>query len=54
MCMSDSRRGFELDIGFIDHLFTHELVTTLNYSAIANFHSLQFTRAQSLVFSVCY
>jgi hypothetical protein len=37
--MSDYRRGFGLDIGFIDH-FNTRLVTTLNYSAIADFHTL--------------
>jgi hypothetical protein len=34
--------GFELLIGFIEHL---EVVTTSNYSAIANSHNLQFTIA---------
>jgi hypothetical protein len=34
-CMSEYRRGFGLDFGFIDH-FNTALVTTLNYSAIAN------------------
>jgi hypothetical protein len=42
--MSDSRRGFGLDIGFIDH-FNTQLVITLNYSAIPNFHTLQITGA---------
>jgi hypothetical protein len=37
--LSDYRRGFGLDIGFIDHFNTH--VTILHYSAIANFHTLQ-------------
>jgi hypothetical protein len=37
MCMSECRRGFGLDIGFIDH-FNTQLTNTLNYSAIANFH----------------
>jgi hypothetical protein len=32
MCMSDYRRGFGLDIGFIDHL---QVVTTNNYNTIA-------------------
>jgi hypothetical protein len=31
-----------LDIGFIAHLYT-QLVITSNYSAIINFHTLQFT-----------
>jgi hypothetical protein len=30
-CMSDYRRGFGLDIGFIDHL---EVVTTNNYNTV--------------------
>jgi hypothetical protein len=29
-CVSDSRRGFGLDIGFTDH-FNTQLVITLNY-----------------------
>jgi hypothetical protein len=33
--MSDFRRGFGLVIGFIDYFITR-LVTTLNYSAIAD------------------
>jgi hypothetical protein len=37
MCLSDSRRGFGLNIGFIDH-FNKQLVITINYSATANFH----------------
>jgi hypothetical protein len=52
-CYSDSVRDFGLVIGFIDHLNT-QLVTTLNYSTIVYLHTLQFTRAQSLVCSVCY
>jgi hypothetical protein len=43
-CMSDSRRGFGSDIGFNAH-FNTILVSTLNYSAIDNFRSLQITRA---------
>jgi hypothetical protein len=42
--MSDYRRGFGLIIGFIDH-FNTQLVTTLNYSAIAYLHNSQITRA---------
>jgi hypothetical protein len=38
-----------LDIGFIDH-FNTKLVITLNYSAMANFHTVQFTRAQAKSF----
>jgi hypothetical protein len=33
--------GFGLDVGFIDD-FSTEFVITLNYSAIADFHTLQF------------
>jgi hypothetical protein len=40
-CMSDSRRGFGLDFGFIDH-FTIHLVITLKYGAIVIFHILQY------------
>jgi hypothetical protein len=47
-CTSDSRRGFGLDIGFIDH-FNAWLLTALNYSAIADFHTLQvFSSPQCL------
>jgi hypothetical protein len=42
-CRSDSRRGFGLDTGFIDH-FNTQLVFTLNYSAIDNLHILQIVR----------
>jgi hypothetical protein len=35
-CMSDCRRDFGLDVGYIDHL----LVTTSNYNIVANFHTL--------------
>jgi hypothetical protein len=42
MIMGDYQRGFRLEIGFIDH-FNTRLVTTLNYSVIANFHTLQIT-----------
>jgi hypothetical protein len=46
---SDSRRGFGLDIGFIDH-FNIQLLITLNYSTIANSHILQFTRPHAKYF----
>jgi hypothetical protein len=46
MCVWDSRRGFGFDIAFTDH-FNTQLVTTLNYSAIANLHILQITRAHA-------
>jgi hypothetical protein len=45
----DSRWSFWLDIAFIDDLNTL-LIITLNYSAIANFHTLQITRAQAKSF----
>jgi hypothetical protein len=38
--VSDSRRGFVLEVGFIDHFHT-KLVTTSNYIAIANFRTSQ-------------
>jgi hypothetical protein len=38
--MSDYRRGFGLEIRFIDPL---QVVTTSNYNTIANFHTLQIT-----------
>jgi hypothetical protein len=44
--MSDSQRGFRLDVGFNDR-FNTQLVTTLNYSAIADLHILQITSAHS-------
>jgi hypothetical protein len=44
--MSDHRRGFGSVIGFTVHLYT-QLVTTSNYSAIANLHTLQISRARS-------
>jgi hypothetical protein len=53
-CMSDYRWGFGLEIGFIDH-FNTRLMTTLNYSAIADLHTLQITRASLSLFqpAVC-
>jgi hypothetical protein len=44
--------GFGLDVGFIDH-FNTQLIITFNYSAIANFHTLQITRAHSKSFPAC-
>jgi hypothetical protein len=54
--MCDSQRGFGLDIGFIDH-FNTRLLTTLNYSAVANFtlyksHAKSFP-AHSVFTSTC-
>jgi hypothetical protein len=34
-------------------LFNTQLVTTLNYSTIANFHTLEFTTAHAMSFSAC-
>jgi hypothetical protein len=48
----DSRRGFGLGIGFIDH-FSTQLVITLNYSAIADLYTLKITRARSKCFAAC-
>jgi hypothetical protein len=45
--------GFDWIFGFVDHLCT-QLVITLNFSTFADLHTLQVTRARSLVFSVCY
>jgi hypothetical protein len=50
--LSDSGRGFGLHVGFIDH-FNTQLVITLNYSAIANFHTLQITSAHAESFPPC-
>jgi hypothetical protein len=41
--------GLGLDIGFIDY-FNTKLVITHNYSVIANFHTLQLTRAHTKPF----
>jgi hypothetical protein len=38
-CQSDYRRGFDFDIGFIDH-YNILLVITPNFSAIGDFHTL--------------
>jgi hypothetical protein len=41
--------GFGLEIGFIDH-FNTRLMTTTNYSAIADLHTLQITTAHAKTF----
>jgi hypothetical protein len=38
--MSDSRRGFGLDIGFSDHL---QIVTTRNYNSLTELHTPNIT-----------
>jgi hypothetical protein len=50
--MSDSRRGFGLYIGFIDH-FTIRLGISGNYSAIAKLHNSQITTANAKSFPAC-
>jgi hypothetical protein len=45
--MSDCKQGFGLDTGFIDH-FNTQLVIPLNYSAIANFHTLNKSLVHTL------
>jgi hypothetical protein len=50
--MCDCRRGFGLDIGFIDHLYTR-LGTIINYSATDNLHTLQITTANAMSFPAC-
>jgi hypothetical protein len=47
--MSDYQRGFGLEIGFIDH-FNTQPVTTLNSSAVADFHTSQITTAHVKTF----
>jgi hypothetical protein len=50
-CMIVYRRGFGLEISFINH-FNIRLVTTLNCSNIADLHTLQITTAHAK-FLVC-
>jgi hypothetical protein len=49
---SDYRRGFRLDIGFIDHFYTLLWITS-NYSATANLHNSQITTAPAKPFPAC-
>jgi hypothetical protein len=49
---SDYSRGFGLEIGFMDH-FNTRLVTTLNYSVIANLDNSQITTALSIPLPAC-
>jgi hypothetical protein len=48
----DYRRGFGLDIEFIDHSYTR-LGTTSNYSTTANLHNSQITTALAKHFPAC-
>jgi hypothetical protein len=48
----DCRRGFGLDIGFIDH-FNTQLISISNYSAITNLHTLQITAANTKSSPTC-
>jgi hypothetical protein len=48
--MSDSRRGFGLEIGFTDHL---QVITANHYNTIAHFRTFQITTAHAKSFSVC-
>jgi hypothetical protein len=50
-CMSDPRRGFGLEIGFIDHL---QVVTVNDNNTIANFHTLQTTIAHPQSFQTSF
>jgi hypothetical protein len=52
-CMSDSRRGFGLETGVIDH-FNTRIVITLNYSVVADLHTLQITSAHAKSFKSAF
>jgi hypothetical protein len=47
--ITDYRRSFGLDIGFIDYFGT-KLLITFNYSTIASFDTLQITTARAKCF----
>jgi hypothetical protein len=51
-CMRDYRRGFGLDIGFIDYLYT-QLVSTSIYSPTLNLHTSKITTAPAKPFPAC-
>jgi hypothetical protein len=51
--MCDCQRGFGLETGFIDYFHT-QLVTTLNYSAIADFHNLLIITAHAKSFQCAF
>jgi hypothetical protein len=53
MITGDYRRGFGLQIEITDH-FTTWLVTTLNYSAIADLHIIQITAAHAKSFQSAF
>jgi hypothetical protein len=48
----DYRWGMECITTFIEHLYT-QLVTTSNYNAIADLHTLQITTAHAKYFPAC-
>jgi hypothetical protein len=47
----DYRRGFGLEIAFIDH-FNRRLVTIFNYGAIVDLRTLQITTVHAKPFSL--
>jgi hypothetical protein len=50
--MSDYRRSFGFENGFIDHLHIR-LGTTSNYTATANLHNSQITTGPAKLFPAC-